>query len=346
MSSLIPPTILSFLLCVAAIYCTAKNVLPSEEDYYFLFKTFVKKYNRSYINDTAEFNHRFIIFKQNVKKVSNMEVFSDGAQFGITKFSDLTEKEFTELYLKGLKGKHPLLKSSQQPPNSTTPMQNIRKLKIPLAMDWRKSKAVTKVKNQGSCGACWAFSCVETMESMCAIMKNISAPELSVQEVIDCTGESLGCRGGDTCSTLQWLQKNNQTVVYESAYPLKDIDESCRPIKKDAPGAQVIESTCDNFVGKEDKMLLHLAQNGPLVAAVDASTWSNYQKGIIRYHCEATNNHAVQIVGYNISGEVPYYIVRNSWGNDFGIAGYLHIAVGSNLCGLAQEISTLQIKIV
>jgi len=41
----------------------------------------------------------------------------------------------------------------------------------------------------------------------------------------------------------------------------------------------------------------------------------------------------VQIVGYDTTGPVPYYIVRNSWGKDFGIDGYIHIAMGRNLCG-------------
>ncbi|GAB1601596.1 cathepsin O-like [Argonauta hians] len=346
--ALLSPTLLSFMLCVVvALHCTAKNVIPSEEEYYFLFKSFVKKYNKSYINDTTEYSHRFTIFKKNLKYVSNMKVYSNGAKFGITKFSDLTPKEFSDTYLKDfIKSKKHLLKSSRYPSNFSTPLKNLQNLKIPSAVDWRESKAVTEVKNQGACGACWAFSCVETMESMFAITKNVSAPDLSVQEVIDCAEESMGCSGGDTCSTLEWLKQKKKTVVYEPAYPLTDIDEACRPISKSATGVQVTSSTCDNFVGREDAMLQYLAENGPLVAAVDASTWFNYQNGIIRYHCDNTNNHAVQIVGYNMSGEVPYYIVRNSWGPDFGIDGYLHIAVGNNLCGLAQEVSSLQIQAV
>lgn len=42
----------------------------------------------------------------------------------------------------------------------------------------------------------------------------------------------------------------------------------------------------------------------------------------------------VQIVGYDARGPIPYYIVRNSWGSDFGIHGYLHVAMGKNLCGM------------
>ena len=55
--------------------------------------------------------------------------------------------------------------------------------------------------------------------------------------------------------------------------------------------------------------------------------------GVIRFNCERELNHAVQIVGYDMTGAVPYYIVRNSWGPEYGLDGYLHVAVGGDLCG-------------
>lgn len=82
--------------------------------------------------------------------------------------------------------------------------------------------------------------------------------------------------------------------------------------------------------------------------------------GIIQFHCETTRNHAVQIVGYDmtgesdsvcletterlLSGETGYYIVKNTWGREFGIDGYLHIAIGKNLCGIAEEVSSVTVS--
>lgn len=60
-------------------------------------------------------------------------------------------------------------------------------------------------------------------------------------------------------------------------------------------------------------------------------SWQNYVKGIIQFHCDSSIlklNHAVQIVGYDLSADIPHYIVRNSWGTDFGDDGYLYIAIG------------------
>lgn len=87
--------------------------------------------------------------------------------------------------------------------------------------------------------------------------------------------------------------------------------------------------------------------DGPVAVAINAISWQNYLSGVIQYHCDASLNflnHAVQIVGYDLSAEIPHYIVRNSWGEDFGDGGYLYIAVGKNLCGLANEVATVTLR--
>lgn len=89
-----------------------------------------------------------------------------------------------------------------------------------------------------------------------------------------------------------------------------------------------------------------MANHGPVAAAVNAITWQNYGGGIIQYHCYgslSTINHAVQIVGYNFTGSIPYYIARNTWGSEFGDNGYVKIKIGSNLCGIASEVSLIEI---
>lgn len=60
----------------------------------------------------------------------------------------------------------------------------------------------------------------------------------------------------------------------------------------------------DRFVGNEEEMLYRLAHVGPLIVAVDATTWNHYLGGIIQYHCGIRLNHAVQIVGYDLTGRL------------------------------------------
>ncbi len=45
-------------------------------------------------------------------------------------------------------------------------------------------------------------------------------------------------------------------------------------------------------------------------------------------------------------GDIPFYKVRNTWGPGFGVDGYLHIAIGGNLCGIGEEISAIDVKAV
>lgn len=86
----------------------------------------------------------------------------------------------------------------------------------------------------------------------------------------------------------------------------------------------------------ESKLLTTLVTHGPVAVAVNAVSWQNYLGGIIQYHCDGSFkslNHAVQIVGYDLTAGIPHYIVKNSWGPIFGDKGYLYVAIGKNLCG-------------
>ena len=264
------------------------------------------------------------------------------AYYGPTKFSDLSFEEFRDQYLSDLK----VSRKTTLPSENHTPIRNIKALKIPQRIDWRNFKNdsyVTKVKNQLKCGGCWAFSATETIESMKAIQTGLPPPELSVQEVIDCSNDNNGCRGGDPYQATKWLRDTQTPVTTNSKYPLTDTSDYCRLITNNSDGVIVKTCSSSSLMGKEDK-ILQLLNRGPVSVAVDASTWNNYMGGIIQYHCETRINHAVQIVGYDISGDIHYYIVRNSWGTDFGDGGYLYIKIGENLCGIAEEVTTVTVK--
>jgi len=59
-----------------------------------------------------------------------------------------------------------------------------------------------------------------------------------------------------------------------------------------------------SYAHNEFAMLQLLSSYGPLTVSVDASNWVNYQGGIIQYHCgEMPRNHAVQIIGYDLTGK-------------------------------------------
>ncbi|KAG8248955.1 hypothetical protein J6590_030982 [Homalodisca vitripennis] len=103
---------------------------------------------------------------------------------------------------------------------------------------------------------------------------------------------------------------------------------------------------CSSLVGDEDTLLSLLAYHGPVAVAVNALSWQYYLGGVIQFHCDGSPqnlNHAVQIIGYDLTAPIPHYIVRNSWGTTYGDNGYLYLAVGSNICGLATEVTGLDV---
>lgn len=101
-----------------------------------------------------------------------------------------------------------------------------------------------------------------------------------------------------------------------------------------------------SLVDREHLMLRYLATRGPIVAAVNAASWQYYLGGVVQYHCDGSYedlNHAVEIVGYNLEGTIPYYLVKNSWGPRFGDHGYIKIEIGKHLCGIANRVSFIEL---
>ncbi|KAL4505150.1 hypothetical protein ABPG72_016217 [Tetrahymena utriculariae] len=89
----------------------------------------------------------------------------------------------------------------------------------------------------------------------------------------------------------------------------------------------------------ENELIYHLAKNGPVSIAYQVTDdFENYESGIYSNPEYSTDpqevNYSVLAVGYNLI--VRYYIVKNSWGKDWGMDGYFYIELGSNMCGQAD----------
>ncbi|XP_046665276.1 cathepsin O-like, partial [Homalodisca vitripennis] len=296
-------------------------------------------------------------FQNSLKMIEELNSLRSGensAYYGLTEFSDLSQEEFMHYKLHPLLSKrlrkHPGHYVSATFRNHDHHHNRLKKRAVesdlPQKVDWREKGAVTPVNNQKTCGACWAFSTVQTVESM-NFLKTGQLIKLSVQQAIDCARNgNMGCDGGDTCSLLMWLANNKIKLQPATSYPLVLETQMCK-LKKSTIGVQVASNyTCDYLVGDEDTLLSLLAYHGPVAVAVNALSWQYYLGGVIQFHCDGSPqnlNHAVQIIGYDLTAPIPHYIVRNSWGTTYGDNGYLYLAVGSNICGLATEVTGLDV---
>jgi C1A family cysteine protease len=94
------------------------------------------------------------------------------------------------------------------------------------------------------------------------------------------------------------------------------------------PRAQKISGYVD--VPGCDNMLNALAGR-PIATAADASTWFDYESGILT-NCKNNPNHGIFLVG----ATNDYWKLKNSWGGDWGEKGYIRIERG-NSCGICNQ---------
>ncbi|CAI9156888.1 unnamed protein product [Rangifer tarandus platyrhynchus] len=255
------------------------------------------------------------------------------AIYGINQFSYLFPEEFKAIYLRSSPSRFPRFPAEEY--------TSISNLSLPLRFDWRDKHVVTKVRNQKTCGGCWAFSVVGAVESVCAI-RGQPLEALSVQQVIDCSYSNYGCNGGSPLSALYWLNKLQVKLVRDSEYPFQAQNGLCRYFPDSHSGSSIKGYSAYDFSGQEDKMAKALLALGPLIVVVDAMSWQDYLGGIIQHHCSSgESNHAVLVTGFDKTGSIPYWIVRNSWGTSWGIDGYVRVKMGGNICGIADSVSAV-----
>lgn len=151
--------------------------------------------------------------------------------------------EFLDTYLLSNFSNY-LQKSSKYVPSTNLFVSLTKRsvLTVPSRVDWREKNVVTKVENQHSCGACYAFTAVEVIESQYAIKTGI-LEKLSIQEMIDCSLHNDGCSGGDVYTLLDWMRTENVSVAKEEEYPLVLIDQKCKHMSID--GIRIKDFKCN-----------------------------------------------------------------------------------------------------
>ncbi|XP_071313306.1 cathepsin O isoform X1 [Trachinotus anak] len=295
------------------------------------FESFREQFHRRYEVNSEELNRRYLYFQDAVKRHAFLNSFStapQSAKYGINQFSDLSQKEFRDLYLRASTDRAPLF-------------SGLKIEGLPAKFDWRDKAVVAPVQNQQACGSCWAFSVVGAVQSVHAIGGS-QLEQLSVQQVVDCSFKNKGCNGGSPSWTLNWLKQTKVKLVPQSEYPYKAKTGICHFFSQSHEGVVVKNFTAHNFSGQEKAMMGQLVQRGPLAVVVDAVSWQDYLGGIIQHHCSSQwSTHAVLVVGYDTTGEIPYWIVQNSWGTTWGDEGYVYIKIGGNICGIADSVAAV-----
>ncbi|XP_036932915.1 cathepsin O [Acanthopagrus latus] len=321
-------TLVSLLCCHSVGSAETRTGLKgSEAD----FDSFREKFDRRYEATGDEFTRRQLFFQNATNRHARLNSFStspQSAKYGVNQFSDLSQREFRDLYLRASADRVPLF-------------PGLKTEGLPAKFDWRDKGVVAPVQNQQACGSCWAFSVVGAVQSVRAIGGS-QLTQLSVQQVLDCSFQNAGCSGGSPVRALNWLKQTRVKLVPQSEYPYKAVTGICHFFPPSHGVVALKNFTAHDFSGQEEAMMGHLVDRGPLAAIVDAVSWQDYLGGIIQHHCSSQrSNHAVLVVGYNTSGDIPYWIVQNSWGTTWGNEGYVYIKIGGNVCGIADSVAAV-----
>lgn len=342
------------VLAVAASLASAAPI-PSEAELEEMWHRYRLLFRRSF-HEEAEEASRFQAFSKNVVRAmalneaqgSNCTDLFDkqSCVFGMTKFMDTFRDEFASTRL-GYKPHHS---------REDAKVLAVGLEAVPTSVDWRTKGAVTKVKDQGSCGSCWAFSTTEEVESQ-AFMATGTLPVLSTQQIVACDTTDQGCNGGDTVTAYKYIQK---VGGLDTAADYPDTSSSggrtgtCKWDKKEVvkvTGFSYATPPCTSGTCKkqdEDAVAAALAAKGPVSICVNAGDWDLYSSGVYSASCAggaSDLDHCVQLVGYNKENSAkPYWIVRNSWNTDWGVDGYMYLEMGKNLCGVADEATIPQVS--
>jgi len=308
----------------------------SQDSLQTMFDEFLVIFKNEQPSEVDDYQRRSTIFGLNLAMIVAHNIDSTKSwKMGINEYTDMTEDEFFN---------HFRFADNADQKCSATSSEPLRfDGDLPTHVDWRESGKVTPVKNQGSCGSCWTFSTVGSMEAHALISSGeTSGPNFSEQQLVDCADASTydchGCAGGLPSYAFNYIRDHGMTT--EETYPYHAVDETCY---FDKSMTTVTTTGPHNITaGDEDELHSALANAGPVSIAFQVvGDFRNYESGVYT-STECDNgpmdvNHAVLAVGYghNTTSDLPYYTIKNSWGDSWGNQGYFDMESGVNMCGVA-----------
>lgn len=350
-----------FLLLIALLFCGAfppsaqsrpildysPEDLHSESRLLALFDRWNHRHGKHYPSSAhTEKQRRFEIFKDNLRYVHQHNQQRSPYRLGLTKFADLTNQEFKASKFFGLR----LNASSPQRANvirknGLQAQKSCSSSQLASSFDWREEGVVLPIKDQGSCGSCWAFATISAVESINAIATG-DLVSLSEQELVSCDGFNYGCDGGDMDLAMGWIIENGG-VDTESDYPYTStsgLTGSCDYSRVNVKAVSIDGYT--DVSSYDEEALLCAASEQPVIVAINGGAYDFqlYSGGVFDGTCPGEPDdldHAVVVEGWGSLNGLDYWIVRNSWGTEWGLEGYIYMVRNTGneqgICGINSE---------
>jgi len=239
---------------------------------------------------------------------------------------------------------------------------------------WPNCPSIGEVRDQGSCGSCWAFGATEAMsDRYCIASGGKQIVEVSAEDLVSCCvgifSCGMGCNGGYPAAAWRyWVNKglvtgglfgsNKGCRPYTIPSCEHHVPGKLDPCSGDADTPECTKQCIAGFNGtyagdkrfgaKAYSIASDVAQiqteiftNGPVEADFTVyADFPNYKSGVYQQTSDqALGGHAIRILGWGTENDTPYWLVANSWNPDWGAEGYFKILRGNNECGIEGDIN-------
>ena len=299
----------------------------------FTYLKYVAQWGKSHI-DVHDFNARLQNFIATHQFIEEVNEAGNAWIAGHNQFSDWHHAEYKQMlgYVKG--------------EGVASPKVQIFEETNALEVNWVDAGAVTPVKNQGSCGSCWAFSTTGSLEGAHFVATG-DLLSFSEQQLVSCAGlnyGNYGCYGGLASQAYNYYEADHNAEL-ESVYPYASGAGQMFACTYDASSTTAV-SVADYTAVTADspsQMKAALVQQ-PLAVAIEADqmVFQTYSSGVLTSDagCGYNLDHAVLAVGYGTdSSGQDYWLIKNSWDTTWGDQGYIKLGMDSTkgACGVQME---------
>jgi C1A family cysteine protease len=318
--------IMKFTLATLAAGATIAAASPERFAEY--KKTYTKKYESPLHEKKAYYS-----WLQNDKIIKETNAKGLSYKLGHNEFSDLSREEFAAQYTMAMPKS--MMRGSDANVDYTLSSPE-RVASNPASVDWAQKGAVTAIKNQGQCGSCWSFSTTGSVEGAYQIATG-TLKSFSEQQLVSCDKVDDGCQGGLMDNAFKYIEENG--ICTEESYPYKSGTGNRGTCEKTCTAAATVTSFTD-VASKDENALETAVAQAPVSVAIEAdkSVFQLYKSGVMNSKSCGTNlDHGVLAVGYGTQDGNDYWKVKNSWGESWGMNGFILLGKGENICGISQQ---------